>query len=795
MSILKIFSFSLLAITTIVLMAATIMEKLYGTEFVGTNVYGAWWFIGLWAGLCLTSIAYILRRRLHRPATLLLHLAFVVILTGALVTHVFGIQGSMHVRKGEVVNAFVNRENNMIELLPFAVELKDFQLRTYPGTQSAMDYVSLLSISEYPSGKESKDIWDDGKAYGDEGEADGDKSNADEDASEGMGNGPSSLVKHLLPVEQMSVSMNNIGTYRSYRFYQSGYDPDYNGTYLSVSYDPWGIGITYTGYALLLIAMILMMGLPHEGFRRVLKQSRVASSAIVLMLFSFSSSTLNASTPKTLPKDVAADFANLYTYYNGRICPLQTVAIDFTTKLYGKSTYQGYTAEQVFTGMMLFPTTWLDQPIIKIKGDVGRLLDSPDKSFVCYDDFFQNGEYRLAGKLQAIHSGKNMADSRAITEADEKMNILRMLFSGQLLKIYPALMSADNTENGNTDNAPHSVTWYSQGDNLPTDMPHDQWFFIKHSMDYIGELAVSGKYEELRQTVGKIREYQVKTVGANSLPSDAEFNSELMYNRLNHTRPLAMALTTVGIIVFIIYLVLSARGRTMNRWFRTTLLTVTIMTATYIAVLITLRTIASGHIPLANGYETMVFMSLCSLLLTLCLWKRNGLMPSFGFIMSGLTLMVAMMGQSNPQITPLMPVLSSPLLSIHVCVIMIAYTLLAFITLTSIAALVSPSQSGWLTRQSQLLLYPALFLLTAGIFIGAVWANVSWGRYWGWDPKEVWALITMIVYAVPMHRESLPAMRSPKVFNIYLIAAFLSVIITYFGVNFFLGGMHSYAAN
>ena len=165
----------------------------------------------------------------------------------------------------------------------------------------------------------------------------------------------------------------------------------------------------------------------------------------------------------------------------------------------------------------------------------------------------------------------------------------------------------------------------------------------------------------------------------------------------------------------------------------------------------------------------------------------------FGFLLSGFALLVSYLGQMNPQITPLMPVLVSPWLSLHVSVIMMSYALFAFILLNGVWALCVPREAERLMTYSRLMLYPALFLLTAGIFIGAVWANVSWGRYWGWDPKEVWALITMLVYALPLHAASLPWFRKPRFFHIYTIAAFLSVLITYFGVNFFLGGMHSYA--
>lgn len=203
---------------------------------------------------------------------------------------------------------------------------------------------------------------------------------------------------------------------------------------------------------------------------------------------------------------------------------------------------------------------------------------------------------------------------------------------------------------------------------------------------------------------------------------------------------------------------------------------------------------------MTNGYETMQFMSLCVVVITIVMQRRFVLIVPFGLLLAGLTMMVSMFGESNPQITNLMPVLASPLLSVHVCTIMIAYSLVAFTMFNGVTAIVvnatarnAKAKVEALADISRLLLYPALFFLTVGIFVGAIWANQSWGRYWGWDPKEVWALITMLIYAVPMHSKSLPAFRRPMTLHIYLAAAFLAVLMTYFGVNFLLGGMHSYA--
>lgn len=748
----KYISYSLLVVVIIILITATILEKMYDTTFVINNIYGTWWFICLWAHLCMFSVMLIIKRKVYRrPATLLLHTSFILILAGALVTHLYGLQASIHLRKGESTNVIANKETGKTDTLPFMVKMVQFSLKTYPGTQSPMDYMSEILITDK---EEQTDT-------------------------------------------SLGISMNNIGEYKSYRFYQSGYDADMQGTYLSISYDPYGIGITYTGYALLLISTILFMVLPNEGFQRLLRHRKAKAALLLVICLGCSTLSSYASSPSVLPKETAAGFGNLYTYYNGRVCPFQTVAIDFTTKIYGKPTYKGYSAEQVITGWMLFPTTWIDEPFIKIKKGIVKKLLNTQNDYVSYNDFFSNEGYRLDTVLAKMHGGTAVPNAREINEADEKMNLILMLFNGELIKIYPDCIKEKTAIDNN------AIVWYSQADNLPEDMPHDQWFFIKHSMDYIGELANQKDYKELTATVKKIRKYQEKTVPNELLPSDMVFKSEKLYNSINFIKPLSMILLTVGIVAYILGLITTVRHQKMPHWFNIALITTVCISLSYLLIFIGLRSIISHHIPLANGFEVMLFMSLCSLILTLCLWKNNASFRSFGLIMAGLTMLVAMMGQSNPQITPLMPVLASPLLSVHVCVIMMSYTLFAFIALNSIATLLthkfgsySHTDTSFMEDKSEIaliMLYPAIFLLTIGIFIGAIWANVSWGRYWGWDPKEVWALITMLVYSFPLHRKSISWFKKPTHLHWYLLLAFLTVIITYFGVNFFLGGVHSYA--
>ena len=280
------------------------------------------------------------------------------------------------------------------------------------------------------------------------------------------------------------------------------------------------------------------------------------------------------------------------------------------------------------------------------------------------------------------------------------------------------------------------------------------------------------------------------------LPRAAAFKSEKLYNSMEWDRPLSMALATLGIVLFVITCRCVARSRKLPRWAKTVAILTLAFSLLYLTTALILRWVISGHVPMSNGFETMQFMAWATVVLTLLAGRKSMLVLPFGILTAGLALMVASFGESNPQITQLMPVLVSPLLSIHVAVIMIAYALLAFLMMGGVMAFALRRDRAMAERLhvvGQIILYPAVFLLTAGVFIGAIWANVSWGTYWSWDPKEVWALITLIIYALPLHGQSLAIFRKPMFFHGYCIVAFLSVLITYFGVNFILGGMHSYA--
>jgi cytochrome c-type biogenesis protein CcsB len=338
---------------------------------------------------------------------------------------------------------------------------------------------------------------------------------------------------------------------------------------------------------------------------------------------------------------------------------------------------------------------------------------------------------------------------------EERNAVVEMFYNGQFTKIFPCRIG-------------DAVDWYSPGGQvLPREIPVKEQFFIKQSMDFLTEAIVTGQHDRALEIIAKIKLFQRHMIG-DVLPSKSKTKAEIFYNDLRSIKFPILITLQLGL-----------------RWW------------------------LSGHVPVSNGYETMLFMAWALLVMTLVLFRKVRIIIVLGPLAALCCLLVAMMAGSSSQITPLMPVLQSPLLSLHVMTVMSAYALFALQMFIGLYALFLTikfknnsslftlhSSLSRLTALSQLLLYPAVFLLAIGIFLGAVWANVSWGNYWSWDPKESWALITLMVYAVPLHRGLAPALpkgRKHVGYHLYMVAAFFVVLITYFGVNYLLGGMHSYA--
>ena len=738
-----------LYVTIIIVMAgATFIEYSKGTEFVSTHIYGSWWFCMLWAALAIGTITYIVKMHMHSATLLLLHSSFIVILTGALITHLFSVKGIVHLRKGITTSQYTVNNGMDVKALPFKIRLNSFNVIYNNGTSAPKDYISYITVI---------------------------KDNISKDGY---------------------ISMNNIFTFNSVRFYQTSYDNDANGTYLTINSDPYGITISYTGYALLFFSLILLLIDPNGSYRKMLRSPLLKKGMMcIVFLGAFSSTSSGAS---VLPDVSANKFGKLDIMYNNRICPIQTFAIDFTKKLYGSSSYNGYSAEQVLTGFIFWNEEWKNEPIIKIKDDALRkTFGLPE--YISINQLFNKdlGGYILGPAVQEYYQGNHDKLHKAVVETDDKVQLIMSLRHGEPFKIFPY---------GKDDN----IMWYSPKAKVLELMDKDKSMFIKSIFTLLNQCAHSNNYDQFNSLIGKIRIYQEQN-GGNSLPTVTQIIAELTYNKIPFASILFMINLTMGFITLLysVYRLTSIKTHThkANKIISYTsmgIMLLSFMALTYCEIL---RWIISKTIPMANGYETMLLLAWFVMLFSIIFYRKFKILIAFGFLMSGFFLLVSHIGQMDPQITPIMPVLSSPLLSIHVSIIMMSFALLSLTFICGLTALILyythkmkhdeatiiDNQLSTLCLISKLLLYPAITTLGIGIFIGAIWANVSWGQYWSWDPKEVWALITFMFYAIVLHNKSLPIFNRPLYYHIYTTIAFTMILMTYFGVNYFLGGMHSYA--
>ena len=746
---LRKFLFSFYILLLVVMAAATVVEARYGTPFAHKHVYGAWWFSLLWALLAVAGICWIVKRRMRRASLLLLHASLALILLGAFITHVSAQRGTIHLRLHETTSTLVVEDkegNKQTQPLPFSLTLNSFRIVHHAGTSSVADYVSTFTLSEGDQQREGR------------------------------------------------VSMNRIFTHHATRLYQLSYDADEQGSYLLLNRDPWGIGITYTGYALLFLSLLWMLIDPRGGFRRLLASDTLRRGLLLLTLLS-GAGALQANTP-VLPKEAAEDFGRLYVHYNGRICPVQTLAIDFTKKLCGKAHYQDYTAEQVLTGFLLWPEEWSQEPIIRLKkADLREELDLPRHTSLASFFSQEAGGYRLAPLVQEYYRGHNDALHQQAADIDARLQLIFDLCSGRLLPLFPySTIEAEDEGHPSL-----TTTWYAPTDSLPAPMEPDRARYIHHILPLLREDVQHGRQTSAQEIIDKLQGYQHRFAG-NSLPSPAQVKAERLYNAVPFATILFMVCLAVGLLGMLIRLLLrlregSRKAIALCRWVETAVVLIACLSLT---LCLALRWIISGSLPMANGYETMLLTAWLLQMLTLVACRRFPIVLTFGLLLSGCFLLVSHISQMDPQITHIMPVLSSPLLSVHVSLVMTAYALLSLTFIAALTALLlhalqREERLEGLRQLSLLFLYPALTVLAMGIFIGAVWANTSWGAYWSWDPKEVWALITLLVYAMGVHSQTLPALRKPLVFHTFMALAFLTLLMTYFGVNYVLGGMHSYA--
>lgn len=741
----KYFVLIILSILLIIIGAASFVEKVYGATFVGTYIYGSWWFAVLWGVAAVGGIVYIYHQKLYRRLVpMLLHLSFVVILLGALITSLTAQRGALVLSPGNEMTMFMSLGSDGYLDMPVKLRLEKFEVKCYPGTKTPEDFINHLIVTDKSTGRSFVCI----------------------------------------------VSMNHILSYRGMRFYQDGYNLADGTSTLSVYSDPWGIAVTYVGYLLLIVSFLLLLIAPNGSFRKLLRHPLLRRGAFILIFLTLGPHLFAAG--KTLPEDVAARLGKVQVLYNGRIVPLQTLAYDFCQKITGQRSYKHLSPEQLLSGWLFWPETWQGEPMIKLKRQSAFAAKYGIASGARFMDFFTpRGDYLLESYWKE-QPQMNSPEEEAVSEIDEKVQLISMLRQGSLLKLFPL------RESGH-------VIWYAQTDTLPLSASTAQCMFVRNVMGMLAQSAIEGQQLQFNYILNKLQKYQKKEGGTSCL-TEMEVRVETCYNQIPFTTLLYRLNLSLGIVALAACSIklFRRRQRQIPSDSRISLLfsVLLVVSFLFLSLEMSMRTYISGRLPMSNGYETMILLAWLVMLTAIVFRRRMIFIVPFGFLLSGFCLLVAALGKMNPQITNQVPVLNSPILSIHVSLIMVAYALLAFTFLNALTAVllsidsrkqIVVQQIEKLRLISQLFLYPALALLGIGIFVGAVWANVSWGRYWSWDPKESWALISFIVYAAAVHDKSLPLFKKPLFYHIYMLFAFFTVLMTYFGVNYFLGGMHSYA--
>ena len=728
--------FILLLFTAAILGIATFVEDSRGTAFIHQAVYGALWFKLLWGAVAAAALWQLWRTRLYkRVAVFVLHLSMLLILAGGLLTSLTHQSGVLHLRQGRVETQFLGNDKRLADL-PFTISLDTFYIQHYPGTEAPQDYVSVVRV----------------------------------------GNSAAEAV----PV---TISMNRIHQRSGYRLYQSSYDPDGLGSWLTVTFDPYGSAVAYLGFLLFGLSGIAVLLGRSGGFRRLLRQFRHQERALLLltMVLMWPMATTAATGADTnsahdsqsaivnlqsqqipcVSRASADSLSTRLVVWNDRVCPFNTLATDFVKKLYGKARCKGYTPEQVVASWQRYPEVWCRAPLIKVKSAELRRrlgLNSTHCSFASLYD--AEGNYRLQPLWEA-ETDKHSKLAQAIQQTDEKAGLVAMLLGGTLVQEAPAGVSVSPLR-------------------IRAELMYNRVPFV--SILFMANLTV-GMLLMAWLVAGIVRARRERGNEA------SRENRDALSPAIRHSS--FVIRHSSFIIHHSSFIIRHSSFVIRHSSFLLLLLSLLALLFAY-----ALRWYVSGRVPLSNGFETMMFAAIAVQGMALWLIRRVPETAPFGFLLAGFLLLVAHLGYMNPQITNLMPVLNSPWLSSHVSIIMISYALLGFTFMNALVGVWLPEadeRSQQLTLLSRLLLYPAVLLLFVGIFLGSVWANVSWGTYWSWDPKEVWALITAIVYAVPLHVQSLPRFSRPRVFHAYMLMAFLTVLMTYFGVNFVLGGMHSYA--
>jgi cytochrome c-type biogenesis protein CcsB len=663
-----------------------------------------------------------------------------------------------------------------VHTLPFSIKLNDFIAQKYPGTEK-----SYSAFESQVTVQNSSEVFD------------------------------------------SRIFMNNILDYEGYRFFQSSFDPDEKGTVLSVSHDFWGMFITYLGYFMLYFAMMAILFTKYSRFAdlkrklEVVKTKKANLAIGLLLFFSFGAFAQNHSKPQLLTEkqldsiiekrkvseEHAAKFGRLIIQdAGGRMKPINTFSSELLRKVSHKDSYRGMNSDQVFLSMTQAGTIWIQVPLIYIKSgndSIRKIIGiDADKEFASFLDFFDNsGNYKLAPYIENAYKVANPNQfEKDFKETDKKVNLLDAALSGTILKIFPIPDDPNNK-------------WVSYPELSKVGLKGMAATYTQNILQlYFAALekaSVSNNYSDAGGLLESMNGFQ-KKYGSKVLPSDEKITSEILYNKYDVFKklPYWYIYASILMLLFTILNIFKER-KSLNYLVNGMHVIVGLLFALHTCGLMA-RWYISGHAPWSNAYESIIYVAWATMFFGLAFDRKSKLTVASSAFVAAMILTAAYMNWIDPEIGNLVPVLNSYWLMIHVAIIVASYgpfalgMILGVVSLILILFTTEKNKEKMklnikeITYINEMALTIGLIMLTIGNFLGGQWANESWGRYWGWDPKETWALISIMVYAFVIHARYVPALRGKWIFNLMSIFAFLSILFTYFGVNFHLVGLHSYAS-
>lgn len=644
---------------------------------------------------------------------------------------------------------------------PFSVKLRDFVLERYPGSMSPSSFASEVTVIDPRKNLE-------------------------------------------MPYR---IFMNNILNYGGFRFFQSSYDKDEKGTVLSVNHDYWGTLITYIGYAIMAAGLLYNFFSRNSRFRKLARMSsqlkKKSALAILFVMISFGLAAQHggAINSMNISKEHAKKFGQLIVQdQDGRMKPINTMSSELLRKIYRKDNINGLNSDQAFLGMLTNPVYWQTVPMIKVSdSELKRKLGITGK-YAAFNDFINHemGTYKLSDAVNVAYNKKPVERNsfdKDVIKVDERVNIFFMAISGDFLTVFP--------EPGHPNSKWHTA-----------ENPYDNFdstdaAFVENILpvyyDAVMESMSYNDWSAADSALSYLQTFQER-YGKEVMPSKAKTRLEIAYNNANIFKRLFPIYGTVGLIFIIVLFTQVLSKNASFKWLIRILVGIIALLFILHTLGLAMRWYIAEHAPWSNGYETMIYIAWGTVLSGLMFSRNSRITLATTAILASVTLMVANLSWLDPQVTNLVPVLKSYWLVIHVAVITASYSflgvgaLLGFLNMVLIGLQNKNNMARLkgtieeLTNINEMNLIIGVFLVTIGTFLGAVWANESWGRYWGWDPKETWALVTVLVYSFIIHMRLIPGMNGVYGFNFAALIGFSSVLMTYFGVNYYLSGMHSYAA-